>query len=492
MSKLRTSARLSIVAAVFALFAPARASAEETAPGTLTASAKAEARQRFSRGLTLYNDGDLSGALAEFQQVYKLSAHPVVLYNLALVLAGLGRSAEAVDALEKLQDASLQSALGAERAARAARVLEEQRLRVGTLEVRTNVPRTQIQLDSLDVARTPAAPLRVTAGTHVISLAAPEHEPRRLSVTVAGKAKEVLEVELTPLEAALAHFTPESPVPDVEVRANGELLGTTPFATDLAFRPGAYELEFTRPGYVPVRRQVQLDPGSHGRLEVAMVPSDAGLAHGGLVKVALSERDAVVAVDGQPRLDHVQGLRLPVGRHHLLFQRAGFFDVAREVWVKPGPQQLGVALLPTPEYLDTYVRSAKTRRTWGLIALGGGALVAGSSAAFLLWNQGQKRDAKREFDAYASEVEASPTGRCMSDECVQKLGILVDELDARRGRDVFGWIGVGVGAAALGTGALLWASAADPDRYTPKPESDVFGQLELSLTPRGVNLRGNF
>jgi hypothetical protein len=467
-------------------------SAAASTTTTLSSSEKNEARRRFDRGLALYNQGDLSGALAEFRLAYKLTSHPVVLYNLALVQAAMGQAAEAVAALEKLQSPAQLAELGPQRAERARQVYEEQLLRVGTLEIRSNVPRAQVQIDSLDVARTPAGPIRVTAGTHIVALSAAQHEPRRVSVTVAGRALEVLEVPLVPLDQALAHFMPSSSVPEVEVRANGELLGKTPFASNLALRPGSYELEFTRSGYVPVRRRVELDPGSAGRLDVKMVPSDGGLAAGGLLDLRLSESDTVINVDGEPRLDHSRGLRLPVGRHHLRIQRAGFHDVEREVWVRPGRQSLEVALLPTPAYLDDYVRSAKTQRMWGFVALGSGALLAGGSAGFLLWNQSQKSDAERDFDAYADMIAQSPGGECPDDDCERQLGILVDELDARRQRDVFGWVGLSVGAVALGTGVFLLARAPDPARYEPKPESDVFGRLELRLQPNGLRLSGIF
>ncbi|HEY3493966.1 MAG TPA: hypothetical protein VGK73_04740, partial [Polyangiaceae bacterium] len=272
----------------------------------------------------------------------------------------------------------------------------------------------------------------------------------------------------------------------------GELGGKTPFASDLAFRPGSYELEFSRPGYVPVRRSVSLDSGSTGRVDAVMVPSDAGLAAGGTLALALSETNAVVSVDGQPRLDHTLGLRLPLGRHSLRIERAGFLDVEREVWVQPGRQALDVTLLPTPAYLADYVSSAKRQRFWSYVALGGGAVVTAASAGFLIWNQGEKNEAERAFDEYADNVENSSTGMCTSDACEEQLGILVDELDARRQRDAYGWVGVGVGVLALGTGAFLFVTGADPGRYDPKPDSDLFGKLALGVRGSRLELRGAF
>lgn len=468
--------------------------AARPAPADTSADAKAEARQRFDRGLALYNAGDLNGAFAEFRAAYRLTGHPVVLYNLALVHAGLGQAAEAVEALEKLLSnaGNMRGELGPERAERARKVYEEQLLRVGSLQIKSDVERARVQIDNIDVATTPAPPLRVTAGTHVVSLSAPKHEPRHVSVTVAGRAVEVLEVNLTPLEEALAHLTLTSPVPDVAVRANGELLGRTPFSSNVALRPGSYELEFTREGYVPVKRTLELGPGSTGQLDVPMVPSDGGLAAGGILAFELSETDAIVSVDGQPRLDHALGLSLPLGRHSVRILRAGFFDVEREVWIRPGRQTLDVTLLPTPAHLDAYVSDAKRQRFYSYLTLACGGVVTASAAGFLIWNQGQKNEAERDFDRYADQVEALPNGTCDDAACEQKLAILVDELDERRRRDVFGWVGVAVGGSALGLGAFFLARSPDPGRYDPRPESDVFGALDLRIRGTTLEATGTF
>jgi hypothetical protein len=483
---------ISVVLSAPSLFAQTVAPSSPGGVVPADASAKDEARRRFDRGLSLYNAGDLNGALAEFRHVYRLTAHLIVLYNLALVHAGLGNAAQAVEALEKLQSPAARAELGAERAERARKTYEEQLLRVGSLEIKSSADGAQIQIDGIDVAKTPAPPLRVTAGTHVVSLSAPRHEPRHVGVTVAGRAVEVVEIQLTPVEEAFARLTPVSSVPDVEVRANGELVGRTPFESDLAFRPGTHELEFTRFGYVPVRRRLRLDPGSVGRMDVSMVPSDTGLATGGTLAFSLSETNAVVTVDGQVRLDHTVSLRLPLGRHTLRIQRAGFFDVERDVSIRPGYQELDATLLPTPTYLAEYVAGAENRRFWSYIALGSGALVVGASVGFLIWNQGEKNEAEHAFDEFADEVASSNTGSCTTDACASELGLLVDELDARRDRDVFGWAGVGVGALAVGTGILLFVTGPDPGRYEPKQDSDLFGRLTLRLRGTGVEASGTF
>src|SRR4051812_34841049 len=77
------------------------ASSESPRAAPLDERTRDEARRRFDRGLTLYNSGDLSGALAEFELAYRLTGHPLVLYNLALVQAALGQSVAALEAFSK-------------------------------------------------------------------------------------------------------------------------------------------------------------------------------------------------------------------------------------------------------------------------------------------------------------------------------------------------------------------------------------------------------
>jgi hypothetical protein len=82
--------------------------------------------------------------------------------------------------------------------------------------------------------------------------------------------------------------------------------------------------------------------------------------------------------------------------------------------------------------------------------------------------------------------------------CVEELRIRLSALEDARGRDKFGWIGVGLGAAMIGTGAVLLLTANDPDRYEPKKESDVFARARALpiawVTPgnAGFGLVGEF
>jgi hypothetical protein len=147
-------------------------------------------------------------------------------------------------------------------------------------------------------------------------------------------------------------------------------------------------------------------------------------------------------------------------------QRAGCFDIVRDVQVAAGSQTLDATLLPTPDYLSDYVGRARSRRTWSYIALGAGGLLAAGSGGFLLWNQRQKNHAQQAFDQYADSVEQD--GGCQDKVCETSLSIYAADLDAKQGRDVYGWLGVGAGALGVTAGLLLYGLGDDPSRYEPQ------------------------
>src|SRR6478609_8196220 len=128
---------------------PARAAAAAPA-GKETGAAKAEARERFDRGLKLFETGDNAAALAEFKRAYDLVPNLVVLYNVGLVYAAMNRPVEAVDALDlALADGGAKLASEDQRQ-KARQVRDEQSSRVARVMVISDRPAT-IELDGVEV-----------------------------------------------------------------------------------------------------------------------------------------------------------------------------------------------------------------------------------------------------------------------------------------------------------------------------------------------------
>src|SRR5580704_14631688 len=196
MRRSRPAIALAVVASLLVGLVPASVLAQPAPPPPppATEATKAEARDRFDRGLKLFNDGENAGALAEFKRAYELIPNTLVLYNIGLVSAAMGRPVEAVDALDRaLADAG---ALSAERIARARQTRDEQAARIAQVAVTTQVPAT-IEVDGVETAKTPlSAPMRVSGGLHVFGAFATGYAPVRKEVTVASGERIDLPLEL--------------------------------------------------------------------------------------------------------------------------------------------------------------------------------------------------------------------------------------------------------------------------------------------------------
>lgn len=457
-------------------------------PAPRNRDARAEAAWRFDRGVELYNGGDYPGARAEFQRAYELTQHVVVQLNLGLVQAKLGNSVEAVRLLEPLSKGA--NGLDEGRRGLAGSVAAEHRDRLGTLHVETNVEDAVIQLDNVEVGKAPAPPIAVSAGTHLVSVFAPDYEPRRLEVVIPSRATERISVELLPLEETLAHLEIESALPDVEVFAGGVPVGRTPFDSSVAFKPGVHELRFERAGYVSQTRRVQLHPGGTGSLSIRLDADERSAATAPL-RLRVSESQAIVWVDGQQRPDFAQGMSLPLGRHHVRVQRSGFQELSQEVEVEPGGLLVDVELFPTADGLAEYVEGAESEERWAYATLGSGALVLLGSGGFLFYNAEREREAVREFEAALMAGSSTASGSCDDRACEEAVRQSAAVLETVRDREPWGWVGVGLGAGTLGAGMWLLLTADDPDKYDS--ESEVLASsVWFDFTPTTLTIRGSF
>jgi Flp pilus assembly protein TadD len=157
---------------------------------------RAQARWHFHRGLSLFNQGDSAGALAEFRRAHELIPNPRVSYNMGLTYAALGSPIEAVETLLPLLESS---ALSPEQRTHVQSVLEEQRLRIGRLNVVTNVAGAAVEIDGVAAGRAPLVqPLRLAVGRRLIAVSAPGHLPRRSAVLIAGGTLHELRLDLEP------------------------------------------------------------------------------------------------------------------------------------------------------------------------------------------------------------------------------------------------------------------------------------------------------
>lgn len=454
--------------ATLATMAPTQAFAQ---PAPTPSDARAEARDRFDRGLRLFNDGDNAGALAEFKRAYDLIPNPLVLYNIGLVYAVMGRPVESVDALDRvLADPA---SLSPDRRERARQTRDEQAQRVAQLVVSTEVPAT-IELDGVEAGKTPMTqPLRVAGGVHFVGAIATGYAPARKEVTVASGEKADVHLELIPMQGRLAHVEVKTHLPHADVFVDGQLDARTPLTQSLTLAPGPHTIEVRRAGYQTARSEVTLGDGATG--EVTLEPAEDAVAiatSGASLSLELSESHANVTVDGQPRGIYSGALRLAPGPHLLLVERGGFEPIARGVDLPPGrTTTLRLVLEPTPEWRASYVSKATTQRTWGWVSMVAGLAIVGAGVGFLAWNQGQENSANADAVRLrqALNTNAPPctfsSGGNAAQVCSEQITNDNNAVASDAQRVWVGYVAVGVGAAATGFGVYLLLSNDDVHRY---------------------------
>jgi hypothetical protein len=459
---------------------------------------KAEAAQRFDRGLELFDQGDNAGALAEFKRTYEILPNPVVLYNIGLVYAAMNRPVEAVDALDQ---AVASGGLSAKQLERGKQTLADQKARIGRLTVTTTPDGAHVEVDNVEVATTPLAqPIRISEGSHIIGAVAEGYAPARKEVVIAGNADASLHLDLVPTQGKqLANLTVRG-TEGAELRVDNEVLGKTPLETSITLVAGHHVVELRRPGYSTARREVDVGEGATGEIDVQLAIDPITLStEGATLALDASEPNADLTVDGEHKGVYRDPLRLPRGPHHLTVMAAGFIPVDRNVDLDPGQTNVvHVQLEPTPEKRAAVMSNARFHSTWGWIGVISGAAIAGGGVALFAVGSSQKSDASNQINAlnqkivddvapcdqssgYAAEM-GQPKAMRDSYLCDKAFSDAQNKYNNGKTLETVGYVGMGVGGAVLITGVVLLLTGEDASKYE-HPASHSLGK-DKSREPR--------
>ena len=488
---------IAALAATGALLAPpshATAAPAAAAPTDV----KAEARERFDRGLALFEKGENAAALAEFKRAYELIANPVVLYNMGMVYAAMYRPIEAVDALDRFLGEAGKATAEQQRQAR--KVRDEQAARIASLTVVTDHPAT-IEIDGLAAGRTPmSTPLRVTSGAHAITALSPGYQPARREVTLAGQVNETVTLSLVPTETGSAHVTIAVPVPGAEVWINGKLAGKTPLPASVAVSPGEVRVELRRAGYHTATHVLRVDEGANANLEMTLEENPADANAGGRLRVTLAEMGPTdVSIDGRLRTMPIEALWLPAGPHVLTAERAGYEPYQTTVQIAAGPETtVALALTPTLATRTRLDEEAHSRRVLGWSLVGGGVAVAAGAAIFAVVTRHDVSNAQASLNAWLA-MENVPGKDCyhgpgfnegtyLSFQCPSTQAGFQDDIDNAKLKRILAFTGIGVGVVTAGIGAVIAATASSHEAAPPATRVSLWQNGDGA----GLSLAGTF
>jgi len=256
------------------LAVPARAQPSEP-PSDAAESVTLEARRHFKAGTKLYRDGNYGGALAEFEEAYRLKPGAGSLQNIALSQKGLFRYAEAAATLEQLLAQHTDELSDGERRAMTDAISELRGL-VATIRLRI-VPRSaRVLLDGQKLDESSwSAPITLNVGEHTLSVEAPGYASERKILRIAGGQREIPTTIELRCVSGFVDVTSNDPNATIAIdgvpKARRSYQGPVPPDSD-------HLLQVYRPGVEPFEQTFEVEACKTARIHAVLEEGAAPIA----------------------------------------------------------------------------------------------------------------------------------------------------------------------------------------------------------------------
>ncbi len=296
-----------------------------------------ESRERFFKGLELFNQRDWGAALAEFERSRQLHPTRAATRNSAICLRNLNRYDEAVMMYEHWQRTWPDAPEGE-------RTLVDQEISalgrlVGSLTITVNEVGATIFVDGVERGRSPlAGAVRLSAGAHVVQVYKDGYVAARADATVAGAAGATVDVTLRPLAQSGRLRVRELDGRRADVRIDGMTVGGAPWEGALPIGEHAIELAAGGDlGSQPVNVPVKLGEITNVTLELARVPAT--------LTVSAQPPAAWIALDGVAVGRGSFRGRVKLGSHRVEVGLEGYLPASHSVtFDAAGAKTLSVTL----------------------------------------------------------------------------------------------------------------------------------------------------
>lgn len=280
--------------------------------------------------MTLFDRRVWDAALVEFLESRAAYATRSNTQNAAICLRNLNRFDEALDMFEALVK-EFPNLSPTDRTAVEKEIAELQQL-VAAIDIRTQENGALITIDGRERGTTPASPLRVSAGTHVLRVYKEGFAPVEKRVEIAGKQTLVVDAKLETLAQSGRLSVTEDGGKGAEVLVDNVVVGKTPWqglvatGEHVVFLRGEGNLG-TQPANATVRIN-QVTP-----IVLALETLDTSL------RVEPTPSGASVAVDGVVVGNGLWDGRLRKGRHKIEVAQNGFIPQTRQLDLATGAKE---------------------------------------------------------------------------------------------------------------------------------------------------------
>jgi len=243
---------------------------------------KGEARAHYESGRMLFESGDPAGARLKFERAYELSRHVQLLWNVAVCYRQERKYTEVKRYTERyLQEGGKKLSANDRRQAQA--LLEAVAALVTPVEIESRPAGADVVVDGKRLGTTPLK-VELDVGNHQVELSLRGFKTASRELRAVGSEPAKLLAELSPADARLSIHT----LPNATIHLGSRVLSRGGFDGEVP--PGKYVVRISADGYVPYRRDVQLEPGKRMSLSATLEKSSSRwpwIAAGGGAAVAI-------------------------------------------------------------------------------------------------------------------------------------------------------------------------------------------------------------
>jgi hypothetical protein len=208
-------------------------------------------------------------ALTSYEEAYKITQEPGLLYNMARAYQGLEQYPEALRFLERFRTEAPDTLR--ERVPQLDEMIKETQQRVATLTLVVEPSGARVRLRGVDVGKAPvAAPLRVRSGAAVLEVDLDGFLPHREELTLEGARSRELRVQLLSRDPAATLALRTNPE-GVAVTIDGKPFGASPIEAHL--EPGSHRIQLRQKSYRPLDTEISLDPRTRRELTLSLEPT---------------------------------------------------------------------------------------------------------------------------------------------------------------------------------------------------------------------------